>query len=422
MVPGGWVSLFPAVFHGKDNLLNKSLLALYTGFVGRRNGDEGLADLGMQLYADALYQLRTSDLWSPRKKQLDVDAKLASIIVFSRCELFTAQAGGGGYMAHVRGGLELLRRHATRLPRNELSKMIVKKLRILGLYATIRHREPFFMSKEPFSSLYVAEPGDPDYIPQRGFESMAKFPALAKRADELDTRKYTGTKAAMSGQRTAQSLLEAAKTLAENLRSWHSELTAAIPAPKHAFAASTTGHATHGFPTGYLHYAGPGHNYVWMLYWVFALYVNLLIKQLQIRHAQLASLLAEPRSLPSDLAELGISYDTLDEYAENISKSIFGTYHSSALEAQETMAPIFTLQWYYEQRGDAVKIHRCIETIRILEHEGLALDLRVQRAGSIPKARAGFLAELGKGMMPEAEAGILAENSELSLGSKKTQD
>ncbi len=133
MFPGGWVSLFPTIFHGKDSLLNKSLLALYTGFIGRRRDDPGLVSRGMDLYVDALRLLHESDIWTCDKTHPDLDSKLASIIVFSRCELFIVQAGSGGYMTHIRGGLRLLNQFATTLPRNDLTKTIVKKFRILGV-------------------------------------------------------------------------------------------------------------------------------------------------------------------------------------------------------------------------------------------------------------------------------------------------
>ena len=127
-----WVSVFPTIFHGKDDLLNKSLLALYTGFIGRKCDDASLTGLGMELYADALRLLRWSDILTSNKRQSDVEVKLASIMVLSRCELLTAEGGNGGYMAHVRGGMELVKRFATRLPCNELSKMIIKKFRLMG--------------------------------------------------------------------------------------------------------------------------------------------------------------------------------------------------------------------------------------------------------------------------------------------------
>lgn len=131
VLPGGWVCLLPSLFHGRNEILDKSLLALYTGFVGRRNGDVRLASRGTELYIDALQALRQSEIWSSPKWNNDIDAQLATTLIFSRCELLLAE--GGGYMAHIRGGLQILQKYASRLPKNDLTKLLVKKFRVLGV-------------------------------------------------------------------------------------------------------------------------------------------------------------------------------------------------------------------------------------------------------------------------------------------------
>ncbi|KAE9382231.1 hypothetical protein N431DRAFT_458767 [Stipitochalara longipes BDJ] len=395
MVPGGWVSLFPTLFHGKDDLLTKSLLALYTGFVGRRNRDVRLTCLSIELYANALQLLRESGIWSSKRRQLGLDAKLASIIVFSRCELFASEGGDGGYMAHIRGGLEVVKRFATGLPHSELMKMMVKKFRILGYYASIRHRTGFFMSNPPYNKLYLAETGDCDYIIQKGFESIITMPTIMECADKIDSPDSATKWTVLELQRAIRHLLILTAKIVKSLNSWYFELSNAISAPVPTYTTPPTVEGGNYLCVGQLHYARAGDNYIWILYWVFSLYLNLLIKQLQSRHAKLVQLLAKPVQLPIELAELGLGYEILDEYADNIRKSLFGGCETSAFDAQETMAPVFTLQWYYEQRGDAAKIRWCIDAIRTLEQQGLTLDLQIIDMPSwCPIVRARFLAEV----------------------------
>jgi hypothetical protein len=133
MLPGGWMSVVPTLFHGQHDLLSMSLLAMYTGFVGRKKEDFQLKSLAMNLYAKSIQTLRQASIWTCSRQQSDIDARIATILVFSRCELLSVEENSGGYMAHLRGGLHLLQRFGNKLPDTELSRVVVKKLRNLGV-------------------------------------------------------------------------------------------------------------------------------------------------------------------------------------------------------------------------------------------------------------------------------------------------
>ncbi|KAH8898680.1 hypothetical protein GQ53DRAFT_816913 [Thozetella sp. PMI_491] len=391
-MPGGWVCLLPSLFHGKSRLISQSLLALYTGFVGRTNGDDGLLKVGIELYGHALHMLNEV-VRSFGNTEAGIQEALASSIILTRFELFTGE-GKGGYLTHIKGGMKLLEAFCARLPRNELTKTIVKKFRILGWYVTMRHREDFFMSRPPFSSLYLAEVGDSDYIVQKGFETVIKLPTLAWQADKLDSQIHAGNAGTTHVHRVATSILTQAKVLAENLEHWCCDLTEKVPSPEPVSGAETPAEGQYEFGSGKMHYGEPGQNYIWILYWLFSLYLHRVIKQVQARHAKLSGPPHEP--LPPALlpGRLGLGDEVMDQYADNISKSLFCPYQSTPLGAQETIAPMLTLQWYYEHKRDETKTQSCIARIKRLEQQGLSLNLQVHRPpGAYPRARARFLAE-----------------------------
>jgi hypothetical protein len=123
--------MLPSLFHGRSRLINQSLLALYTGFVGRIKGDDGLLKVGIELYGHALHMLNEV-VRSFGSTETGIQEALASSIILTRFELFTGE-GKGGYLTHIKGGMKLLEAFCAKLPRNELTKTIVKKFRILGV-------------------------------------------------------------------------------------------------------------------------------------------------------------------------------------------------------------------------------------------------------------------------------------------------
>ena len=247
------------------------------------------------------------------------------------------------------------------------------------------------MAEPPFSKLHLAEKGDPDYVVQKMFESVIVMPMLMEWADKLDKKSYTTKSAALRGQRSAQDLLRLASKVLDDLQGWYEEMKQEIPAP----VPNNSVEEGSGSPPGEFQFASPMDKYVWTLYWVCALYANLLVKQLEARHKGLDRLLDHPLRFPVELRELGLSLEELDQYAENIRASLFSGTRSSAFDAQETMAPAFALQWYYEQRGNTTQMLWCIDAIKRIEQQGLALNVQVKETPTwCPRVRARFLAEV----------------------------
>jgi hypothetical protein len=135
--PSGWISSLATLLSNRNETLNQGLLALYTGFVGRENGDTALINRSAELYSNALYALRRSDIWVKQKPSPeDIESALASIMVFSRVELLAGEGANGGYMAHIKGGLHLVQRFGASFPCSDLTRVLVQRLRYLGVCST----------------------------------------------------------------------------------------------------------------------------------------------------------------------------------------------------------------------------------------------------------------------------------------------
>jgi hypothetical protein len=138
ILPCGWLRLMPGLFHGRSDLLNNSLLALYTGFISSQKKDMQLKYVSLQLYSDTLGSLRRNQILSYQRNFSGTDVLLATIVILSRCELLASNEDGDGHMIHVRAGLELLRRSAFNLPNTPFARLLVRKFRCLGVRTAVR--------------------------------------------------------------------------------------------------------------------------------------------------------------------------------------------------------------------------------------------------------------------------------------------
>jgi hypothetical protein len=127
----GWISLLPA-FTGRCKLRDDSVLALYSGFIGRQNNDPALEYRGMELYGEVLRSISRNRSWTTESGWKDVESLLATIIVLTRYEVLSTD-GGEGYVVHIRGGLQILQKSIHKLPRTWLSKMLIQKFRYIGV-------------------------------------------------------------------------------------------------------------------------------------------------------------------------------------------------------------------------------------------------------------------------------------------------
>lgn len=104
------------------------------GFIGRKDGDATLTQISAELYVNALHNLRNSDVWLKQNPRPDeIDTVLASVLVFSCIELLTSEGGPSGYISHIRGGLQLVKRFGGKLSDSVFTSTIFKALRFLGV-------------------------------------------------------------------------------------------------------------------------------------------------------------------------------------------------------------------------------------------------------------------------------------------------
>lgn len=237
------------------------------------------------------------------------------------------------------------------------------------------------MAYHPYNTIYRPDPNDSDYLIQRAFECMSWMPAVMEQADKLDALSCQTPKVARRGQRAVADLLRLTAKLDQNLAEWHSEIASSIKHPVHVPVDPIN---CQNFPRENLVYNDPGDCYIWILYWGMILYLDQLIKQLQVRHATLAKLFPNPIPLPVELAELGRSYSNLDRIAADIAGSLSSGFKPSLFTAQETTVSVFAILVYYGVRGDSEKVMWCIKMLKTIESQGLTMSLQVKQDESRP--------------------------------------
>ncbi|KAL6818054.1 hypothetical protein GGI42DRAFT_359223 [Trichoderma sp. SZMC 28013] len=255
-----WISSLATLISSRDETLNQGLLALYTGFVGRKNGDAALINRSAELYSNALH---------------------ASIMIFSRVELLAGEGANGGYMAHIKGGLHLVQRFGANFPCSDLTRVLVQRLRYLGFYDAARHRRGFFMCHAPYNTLCLAKKEDPNYLTHKAIEAVITLPTLCEYADRLDATVFQTEKKVRRGLLTTQYLLNCASIVENNLDQWLSEMTAATPCP---IVVEVSDAEINISPQPHeIGVTAAQASDLWMLHWSLTIRFNLLIRQLQTR-------------------------------------------------------------------------------------------------------------------------------------------
>jgi hypothetical protein len=233
------------------------------------------------------------------------------------------------------------------------------------------------MSDPPFLSMARAEPGDADYLFQTCIEALAPLPSVMEEADKLETQCGWVPDEIYRRQQVVAKLLERTSILYENLGDWFKDMQQKVtpPTPLTPVPEFETGQTP--FPPVWLSYTTFVDGFLWTLYWVMSLYLNQVIKQLQARYTLLlAGKDAKIFQLPSNLANLGDDQATLDEYADNICGSACSDLDKGTFAAQENMVGIFSVQRYYEQRGDCEKLRWCLQILKMMEADGLNLGVQ----------------------------------------------
>ncbi|KAH8806119.1 hypothetical protein F5884DRAFT_469795 [Xylogone sp. PMI_703] len=365
-LPCGWLRLMPVLFHGRNDLLNDSLLALYTGFIGSHKQDPRMKHISLQLYSNALTSLRQKHSLSYQRDFSDIDVLLASVIILSRCEILASDKDGDGHMVHIRAGMAILKRSASTLPSSPFTKIIVRKFRCLGFYDAIRSRQAFFMSSPPFDTLFLVERQDKDYYTQGCLESVILMPSIMEAADKLDKSQLESQEEKRNAEILASGLLQLAHNMNKKFLHWFTEARAIIEPPSRSGTITLQTTRQLEFSPPHLHYRSPDDGDLWALYWSISLYLYELINQIQTR---LSSIQPET-STPQLLQEKGKDRATLDTYAENICGSVFAGLRSCPFTVHETVIAMYAAQWYYRRHDEKEKLLWCNEVIVLLNRDG----------------------------------------------------
>ncbi|QYT01833.1 hypothetical protein H0G86_008847 [Trichoderma simmonsii] len=392
--PGSWISSLATLLGSRNETLNQGLLALYTGFVGRKNGDAALINRSAELYSNALHGLRRSDIWVRQKPSpVDIASALASIMVFSRVELLAGEGANGGYMAHIKGGLHLVQRFGANFPCSDLTRILVQRLRYLGFYDAARHRRGYFMCHAPYNTLCLAKKEDPNYLTHKAIEAVITLPTLCEYADRLDATVFETEKKVRRGLLTTQYLLNCASIVENNLDQWLPEMTAVTPCPI-VIEASDAEINISPQPHDIGVTAAQASD-LWMLHWSLTIRFNLLIRQLHNRFSTLSALVSDPIQLSPVLKNLGKDYSTLDRFADYIRRTLDKGLADNTLQAQGVMAYFFNLHWYWEQRNNIEQKNWCIQSLRnMANNQRLGLDVQVvKNPQKRPSLSAPFLAD-----------------------------
>ncbi|VUC30191.1 unnamed protein product [Clonostachys rosea] len=392
MLPGGWLRSLPSTFHYRDQTLDRSLLALYAGFVSKREQDPRLAKISVECYIKSLHTLRNSDVWVKKTPSTaEINTTLATVLVLSRVELMSGEDGSGGYVAHIRAGLQLLKRLPPSIScDNELTWMLAKRLRCLGFYNAARQRRSFFMAQSPFDEWCFARPEEPDYLLQRAIDIAIGMPTIMEKADALDASAPMSENDLRRCLRAAKHLLEQAFDVTENLEQWLLETREArlsssiMQARDYASSGGVGGSRAENSPP----YFDPS-SYSLLISWYFCLriYLFFLVKQLRTRHDTFSKLLANPPRLPLHLRTFEQNCATVDRYAWSIRRSVTTALTASAFEAQEALVLIFTLYRYWKEKGDDHNALCCIYWLEEIKSQGLAVDVEVDERYAVVTAR-----------------------------------
>ncbi|KAF3076626.1 hypothetical protein CFAM422_001862 [Trichoderma lentiforme] len=359
--PGSWISSLATLLGSRNETLNQGLLALYTGFVGRKNGDAALINRSAELYSNALHGLRRSDIWVRQKPSpVDIASALASIMVFSRVELLAGEGANGGYMAHIKGA---------------------------------RHRRGYFMCHAPYNTLCLAKKEDPNYLTHKAIEAVITLPTLCEYADRLDATVFQTEKKVRRGLLTTQYLLNCASIVENNLDQWLPEMTSVTPCPiviEASDAEITISPQPHDIGV-----TAAQASDLWMLHWSLTIRFNLLIRQLHNRFSTLSALVSDPIQLSPGLKNLGKDFSTLDRFADYIRRTLDKGLADNTLQAQGVMAYFFNLHWYWEQRNNIEQKNWCIQSLRnMANNQRLGLDVQVvKNPQKRPSLSAPFLAD-----------------------------
>jgi len=230
------------------------------------------------------------------------------------------------------------------------------------------------MSCPPFNGLFLARPGDPDYLTQRCLESMISMPTIMEEADALEGAKFNSPEEKSCGRIEAARLLQLALCLERYLASWITEIQeTGIEPPSSSGTITLQAQPPLHFAPRHLHYTNSEAADLWAFFWSISIHLHELIGQIRPRYAALSE--ASPAAYPPlspELARAGKDRATLNEYAENICGTAFTGLRSCPFTVHATTVALYTAQWYYKRQGVHEKLRWCTEAVRVLQPDEVA--------------------------------------------------
>ncbi|KAJ5245970.1 hypothetical protein N7468_000953 [Penicillium chermesinum] len=125
---------FPPLMGGENSqLLDRAVMALATGFVGRKFGDQRLTRQGIVLYNNSIQAF--TKLIS--RSGLPVQEVLCANIAFQLYEVINCTYGFAGWMAHVQGANAVIAHNLRNLENNQLSSLMLREMKLSNIFHAI---------------------------------------------------------------------------------------------------------------------------------------------------------------------------------------------------------------------------------------------------------------------------------------------
>jgi hypothetical protein len=155
-----WVYCLPSI-HGRGSaVLDKAIMTLCAGFLGRVMSDERLQQRAMTMYGEALRGLSTV-MATPNF--VASDCLLAAVMCLGMAEVYSAPtqpAQDIGWASHNKGGCELLVSRGASILQSELGRGLLLRFRVTGVWTQLvyePHRAILNSGSEtPTKQLYTA--------------------------------------------------------------------------------------------------------------------------------------------------------------------------------------------------------------------------------------------------------------------------
>ncbi|KAJ5763573.1 hypothetical protein N7533_002254 [Penicillium manginii] len=128
------IESFPSLMdRPRSQLLDRAIAALASVFVGKKFNDERMINNGIRIYNQAI-QIFVRLI--PRS-DLPVQEVLCANLVFQLYELINCSSGFSGWMAHMEGANAVLARHHQKLEGDQMSKMLLRHLKLANIFHAI---------------------------------------------------------------------------------------------------------------------------------------------------------------------------------------------------------------------------------------------------------------------------------------------